>query len=57
MGVGGMLQKEGRLVELPGLTHVPCLLGVLKNLGQKWPILRLGISVLDRDTQAIGILT
>lgn len=36
--------------ELPRLLHI--LSGILKDLGQKWSILRLNISVLSRDTQA-----
>lgn len=38
--------------ELPRLPHI--LSGILRDLGQKWSILRLNLS---RDTQAIAVLT
>lgn len=59
MGVGGTLQKKGRLLKSCQGSLVftfPCSLGILRDLGQKRPILRLSISVLGRDTQAIAIL-
>lgn len=41
--------------ELPRVPHI--LSGILRDLRQKWSILRLKISVLSRDTQAIAVLT
>lgn len=41
--------------ELPRLPHI--LSGILRDLGQKWSILRLNLSVLSRDTQATAVLT
>lgn len=40
---------------MPRLTHI--LLGILRDLGQKWSILMLNLSVLSRDTQATADLT
>lgn len=41
----------------PGMFTCPCLSGILRDLGQKPLILRLSVSVLGRDTQAIAALT